>query len=269
MTCMDAIHLHFSEPGTKPLALTGTVALGWHAGRLQPLTDDAAALVWLHCGARGLWLTRANTAPAVHVNGRQIQRMARLRCGDVLHVGQSELRLLGPPPQVPDASVPDPALPAPDTTTDADSADPRVLLRAVGGADHGRAFPLHRPLLVGRSTHADIRIDDPTFAEQHARLESVRGQVVLHDLGSSEGSLVNGHAVRDAVLGDGDQIVFATHARFVLGIPTAPQRAPAPATLAEAPPPSPPARQSHPVWLLLAAAALAAGLVLLLMFGSR
>jgi len=265
MTCMDAIHLHFSEPGTEPLALTGTVALGWHAGRLQPLTDEAAALVWLHHGRRGLWLTRANTAPAVHVNGRQIQRMARLRCGDVLHLGQSELRLLGPP-LVPDAAVADPA---PDTATDADSADPRVLLRGVGGADHGRAFPLTRPLLIGRSAHADIRIDDPTFAEQHARLESVRGQVVLRDLGSSEGSLVNGHAARAAILAHGDQIVFATHARFVLETPTAPQRAPAPATPAQAPPPSPPARQSHPLWLLLAAAALATGLALLLMFGSR
>jgi len=262
---MNTIRLHFPDPGAEPLALTGTVALGWRAGRLRPV-DDAAALVWLHHGERGLWLTLANATPQVHVNGRQIQRMALLRCGDVLHVEHTELRLLGPPPPVPDAAVADPA---PDAAADADSADPRVLLRGVGGADHGRAFPLTRPLLIGRSAHADIRIDDPTFAEQHARLESVRGQVVLRDLGSSEGSLVNGHAARAAILAHGDQIVFATHARFVLETPTAPQRAPAPATPAQAPPPSPPARQSHPLWLLLAAAALATGLALLLMFGSR
>ena len=71
----------------------------------------------------------------------------------------------------------------------------------------------------GPTVEADIRIDDPTFADRHARLDLVGDRIILRDLGSAEGTLVNGEPMRDALLRPGDQVVFDAHHRFVVEAP--------------------------------------------------
>jgi pSer/pThr/pTyr-binding forkhead associated (FHA) protein len=144
----------------------------------------------------------------------------------------------------------------------------------VGGRNHGRSFTLERPRLVGRAGDADIRIDDPAFPERHARIDLSGNTILLRDLGSSDGSLVNGQPVRDAVLRPGDQVVFDAHHRFVV-------EAPARSNLHhESPPPlddeaeettkSSLRQQSarRLPWLLLAALMIAGALSALLLFGT-
>ena len=81
----------------------------------------------------------------------------------------------------------------------------------------------HLPLLegshvVGRSEDADIRIVAPGISRRHARI-IVRGdQVMLEDLGSKNGTHVNGRRVSTCVLADGDRIQFGTvEASFAAG----------------------------------------------------
>src|SRR5690606_17028240 len=235
------------------------------AGRIDVVEGGGGLPLRLCVDRRGVWLNVEEGAPGVHVNGRQVQRMAMLRAGDAIYVDGVELRLLSAQPvQLPRAT---------------DEAGPpeempnlRVVLRGVGGRFHGRSFTLERPRLVGRHAEADIRIDDPAFADRHARLELVGEQVVLRDLGSAEGSLVNGEPVRDALLSAGDQVVFDGHHRFVV---EAPQRRPravdAGGQLPTGPAPDAPSGPVRPVsplpWLLLAALGIAALLAVLLLFG--
>ena len=49
--------------------------------------------------------------------------------------------------------------------------------------------------VVGRSPDADISIDDPYASEFHARVGLSDGKVVVHDLGSTNGTYVNGRRV--------------------------------------------------------------------------
>jgi len=49
--------------------------------------------------------------------------------------------------------------------------------------------------VIGRSADADIRISDPYSSEFHARVGMQDGQVVVHDLGSTNGTYVNGRRV--------------------------------------------------------------------------
>jgi len=49
--------------------------------------------------------------------------------------------------------------------------------------------------VVGRSPEADITIDDPYASEFHARVGMSEGKVVVHDLGSTNGTYVNGRRV--------------------------------------------------------------------------
>ena len=49
--------------------------------------------------------------------------------------------------------------------------------------------------VVGRSPDSDISIDDPYASEFHARVGLQDGKVVVHDLGSTNGTYVNGRRV--------------------------------------------------------------------------
>lgn len=266
---MDSVRLRFAGQGRedRPLAI-GVHGLGRGAGGVLDLVEGGGEAVRLCVDRRGVWLNVDEGGPGVHVNGRQVRRMAMLRVGDAIYVDGVELRLVSTTPvEALPADLPAPAADEP--------PDLRVVLRGVGGRFHGRCFTLERPRLVGRHAEADIRIDDPAFADRHARLELAGDQVVLRDLGSAEGSVVNGEHVRDALLSAGDQVVFDGHHRFVV---EAPRRRPAAAdaaAAAEAPLPvalSPDAGHRGHVsrlpWLLLAALGIAALLAALLLFGS-
>ncbi|CAN5692330.1 hypothetical protein BH23PSE2_BH23PSE2_04640 [soil metagenome] len=274
---MDVVKLRFPGQARAELPLgVGMHGIGRGAdGALGPqsLEDGAEPPVRFCVDRRGVWLTVAEGVQGVHVNGRHVRRMAMLRVGDAIYVDGVELRLVCD--RVP-------AAPSSLDTQQGEDAhdDPRVVLRGVGGQYHGRSFTLERPRLVGSAPEADIRIDDAAFSPRHARMELRGEQVVLHDLGSAEGSLVNGEPVHDAVLQPGDQVVFDAHHRFVVEAPARPMDGHAAggdggdstqplgveqdADVAVGPPGS-----SHKLpWLLLAAVLIAALLSVLLLYGA-
>ena len=255
---METLRLRFDPTGDEHPLTVGVHGVG-RAGPGLGLVE-ASALVNFCVDRRGVWLTVSEGTRGVHVNGRPVQRMAMLRVGDAVFVDGHGIRLVSAePPRQPPAGFGD---------STGEVGDVRVVLRGVGGRYHGRSFTLERPRLVGRAPEADIRIDEAAFAERHARLEMLRGEVVLRDLGSAEGSQVNGEVLRDAVLRPGDQVVFDAHHRFVLEAPSGGAVAALPADGAG---PAPALVSGSGAmrlpWLLLAAAVLAGLLSLLLLFG--
>jgi pSer/pThr/pTyr-binding forkhead associated (FHA) protein len=227
---------------------------------------NVAASVRFCVDRRGVWLTVGEGVRGVHVNGRPVQRMAMLRSGDVVFVDGSEIVLAT-------ANQPEPLPVAIRNTPSDGSGDVRTVLRGVGGHYHGRSFTLERPRLVGHAADADIHIADPAFAERHARIECHGDAVVLRDLDSASGTLLNGVPVRDALLRPGDQLVFDAHHRFVLESPRT--NLPAePAIAAESDEQPASARTvlhnsaRRLPWLLLAALLIAGALGALLMFGA-
>ena len=80
-------------------------------------------------------------------------------------------------------------------------------LLVVQGVEQGTRFELgDRPMAVGRDARNDIRILDSEVSRNHATLQKVKENFVLTDRNSSNGTLVNGSAIRSHVLVDGDQI---------------------------------------------------------------
>ena len=64
------------------------------------------------------------------------------------------------------------------------------------GSDESRRVRIrHQGHVVGRSPDADIHIDDPYASEFHARVGIQDERVVVHDLGSTNGTYVNGRRV--------------------------------------------------------------------------
>ena len=63
------------------------------------------------------------------------------------------------------------------------------------------------PIIIGRDESADLRIQDLTVSKRHARVEATGSDTVrLHDLGSTNGTTVDGLRVNTAQLRPGDQV---------------------------------------------------------------
>jgi pSer/pThr/pTyr-binding forkhead associated (FHA) protein len=79
-------------------------------------------------------------------------------------------------------------------------------------------FPLATEVLtVGRDEGAEIRVDEPLVSRHHARIERRNGRYFVLDLGSTNRTRVNGAAVSERELHDGDEVRFArARCRFVL-----------------------------------------------------
>ena len=74
------------------------------------------------------------------------------------------------------------------------------------------------PFTIGRAADADLVIDDPSISRMHTRLFVAEGRVVLSDLGSRNGTLLNGAAVSDPrVVAPGDVITVGKVTLVVQG----------------------------------------------------
>lgn len=62
------------------------------------------------------------------------------------------------------------------------------------------------PITIGRGDEADVCIRDTWSSRVHCRLGIRDSQLFLEDLGSSNGTLVNGILTTEAALQSGDQI---------------------------------------------------------------
>jgi hypothetical protein len=83
----------------------------------------------------------------------------------------------------------------------------RALSVVIGqGADARRLRIGERPVQVGRGTDNDLVLVDPAASLRHCRLEPSGDGLLLRDLGSSNGSFVNGVRVDRALLGSGAKI---------------------------------------------------------------
>jgi hypothetical protein len=88
---------------------------------------------------------------------------------------------------------------------------PRLLVSGPGapGAPGGdqHTYELQTPVtLLGRGTDCDLRLVDPGVSRHHAELRVENDQVILVDLGSTNGTFVNGQPVRQVALTDGTHV---------------------------------------------------------------
>ena len=66
------------------------------------------------------------------------------------------------------------------------------------------------PVTIGRAPDCDVVLADAEVSRQHAEVRRVDGGFVVVDLGSMNGTRVNGAGVRERRLEDGDEIAIGT-----------------------------------------------------------
>ena len=83
---------------------------------------------------------------------------------------------------------------------------PKASLEVVG---EGRRVPLSAGTLsIGRSPENDIVIEDRRISRRHAEVRLRLGRHTLYDLGSTNGTFVNGKRVNEIALSEGDRITL-------------------------------------------------------------
>ena len=106
----------------------------------------------------------------------------------------------------------------PDTRTVLET-EPAPYLLITAGSGRGQTFELRGEANLGRSRANAIVLSDGKVSRNHARLDPVRSTYILTDLGSANGTFVNGVRITQPVrLRDGDSfqvgdIQFVFHTR--------------------------------------------------------
>jgi len=96
--------------------------------------------------------------------------------------------------------------PGPDLGTILD-AEPAPYLLITAGPARGQVFELRGEVSLGRSRINSIALSDGKVSRNHAKLDPVRNTYILTDLGSANGTFVNGVRVTQPVrLRDGDSL---------------------------------------------------------------
>ena len=89
---------------------------------------------------------------------------------------------------------------------------PAYALRFISGKYQGGEFPLapEREIVIGRSSELDMVLVEDMVSRKHAKITTNGAQIVIMDLGSTNGTFVNGEKVRKTRLKEGDRILIGT-----------------------------------------------------------
>lgn len=183
-------------------------------GDVTVLLDDPA-IAPLHCEIH-VTTTGANLqVPAgggpVTVNGKAVPDIMALRAGDQIGFGPVVARFAvveaarAPAPGGAAAPVA-PGLEDDSGATRVRMAVPKFVLRGVSGAVFGKVFPVTGPTVIGRAPEADISVPAEEISRRHALVKPTPDGLSVEDLGSSNGTYVNGKRVQQGFLGPGDEL---------------------------------------------------------------
>jgi adenylate cyclase len=89
--------------------------------------------------------------------------------------------------------------------------------------EHTFDCPAGRVLVLGRATQNDFPVQDPTISRRHAELEGTPTGVRVKDLGSSNGTFINGQKLEERVVTAGETVIFGKVAFTVQAVSAAPE----------------------------------------------
>lgn len=171
-----------------------------------------ARLCQLHVTGQGVMLDVPPGA-TIRVNGREVDGLITLRPGDSVDLGGIEARLAGLGAVAFSADeAADTAMPANDDlrATTVRPVVPEFVLVGVAGAVFGRHVPVNGTVTFGRAPECTVSVDESGLSRLHGRLQAGDGALLFEDMGSSNGSFINGRRVLRAEVRAGDEISMDT-----------------------------------------------------------
>jgi hypothetical protein len=99
-------------------------------------------------------------------------------------------------------------------------SDRGFALRFISGKYQGGEYPLGEmgELVIGRSSDLDMVLIEDMVSRKHAKITLAPGQITISDLGSTNGTFVNGEKVKRSRLKEGDRILIGTSILKLVGV---------------------------------------------------
>ena len=99
-------------------------------------------------------------------------------------------------------------------------SDPRFGLRFISGKYQGGEYALAegQEIVIGRSSELDMVLVEEMVSRKHARIALADGVISIADLGSTNGTFVNGEKVDEGTLKEGDRVLIGTNILKVIAL---------------------------------------------------
>jgi len=94
-------------------------------------------------------------------------------------------------------------------------------LNVVGGSKT-KQIKLHLPTIIGRGGDSKVKLPASTVSRQHCEIYDHEGQLVVRDLGSSNGTVVNGHRIDGPTFVSSEDVICVGPLVFQLELLEAP-----------------------------------------------
>lgn len=163
-------------------------------------TSEETARVKVQVDDERIYLADLTFNQPIFLNDQLIPAGSKrsLKHGDQIQIGRSLFEIINPKKVV--ASL----------QTDKKADDPANAqfwrLKAVGNWLDGQMFVLKHKTVIGRDKSCDITIPGSHLSRRHAEFIALNGGLLMRDLGSANGSFINGNRCTEGKLKDGDVI---------------------------------------------------------------
>lgn len=149
-----------------------------------------------------------NESKLVSVNGKLIKESRNLGNDDLIIMSQVHIKCIqSSKEQKEDAN-----------RTRVRMALPKYILRGVSGTYFGKTYPLRGTTTIGRHSECDICVNSDGISRKHVQISEHPDGLIIKDLGSSNGTFVNGDQIEEQVLKFGDEIRL-DNIRFLIQSP--------------------------------------------------
>jgi pSer/pThr/pTyr-binding forkhead associated (FHA) protein len=174
------------------------------------ITDDSVADIHaeIRVDHENLTLVRRSAKGALSLNGKPVEKGARVKANDLITVGTIDLQVVDPKQESRKVEP---------TVVRTDESATSWGLKANHSALANRVFTLKTENIVGRSNDCDITLAAAHLSRRHAKLMVKEGLLYVKDLGSSNGTYLNGKRVTEARVKRGDDLRFDTLSFGVIG----------------------------------------------------
>jgi len=177
----------------------------------------------LHQNANGVNLQLPPGSGEVTVNDKPVHEMIALRSGDIIMIAGVVMRVAAmDAPRAPmpgGSSAPMPMDPGEDNgATRMRMAVPKFILRGVSGPVFGKVYPVAGPTVIGRAPECTIPVTVDEISRRHVQLKPTVDGLAVEDLGSANGTYVNGQRVQTGFMKPGDELRLDA-VRFMLIAP--------------------------------------------------
>ncbi len=177
-----------------------------------------------HCtiqiNSNGATISVKDATNITRVNGSLVAARTPVNGGDALLFGTVQAQLAGSVGNVdvPDEPEQESGSAEDESRTRVRMAIPKFVLRGVSGSTFGKNFAVHGAVVVGRHSECDICLPSEEISRKHAKISVASDGLYVEDLGSSNGTFVNGKQVKRAKVEPGDELKLDT-VRFLVQAP--------------------------------------------------